>query len=232
MKDPFLEAALREAEAELAEGGIPIGSVLVIDDRIVGRGHNQRVQRGSLPPWEDAPGGRLVVSNHRSMVDILVLLAAFGGHLLSRDDLGRWPVVGALARMAGTLFVDRQSASSGATAVRQMVERLRAGRTLGVFPEGTTWPDDPVRPFHPGAFLAVLRTGGVVQPVGLAYQSPHAVYFQEPFGAHARRLLQAPVTRVAIALGEPLPAEGNARRLASRAEEAVGRLVTVARGML
>ena len=45
--DPFFAAAFREAEAGRDEGGIPIGSVLVIDDRIVGRGHNRRVQKGS-----------------------------------------------------------------------------------------------------------------------------------------------------------------------------------------
>ena len=45
--DPFLAAAIAEAETGLAEGGIPIGSVLVYQDRILGRGHNRRVQRGS-----------------------------------------------------------------------------------------------------------------------------------------------------------------------------------------
>ena len=45
--DPFLDAAIDEARQGLAEGGIPIGSVLVLDGRIVGRGHNRRVQRGS-----------------------------------------------------------------------------------------------------------------------------------------------------------------------------------------
>jgi cytosine deaminase len=45
--DPFLQAAIAEAQAGLAEGGIPIGSVLVIDDVVVGRGHNRRVQQGS-----------------------------------------------------------------------------------------------------------------------------------------------------------------------------------------
>ena len=45
--DPFLQAALDEARLGLAEGGIPIGSVLVLDGRIIGRGHNRRVQRGS-----------------------------------------------------------------------------------------------------------------------------------------------------------------------------------------
>jgi cytosine deaminase len=46
--DPFLQAAIEEARQGLAEGGIPIGSVLVYEDRIIGRGHNQRVQRGSV----------------------------------------------------------------------------------------------------------------------------------------------------------------------------------------
>lgn len=45
--DEFLQVAIDEARQGLAEGGIPIGSVLVIDGRIVGRGHNQRMQRGS-----------------------------------------------------------------------------------------------------------------------------------------------------------------------------------------
>ena len=45
--DEFMAAALEEARQGLAEGGIPIGSVLVLDGKIVGRGHNQRVQRGS-----------------------------------------------------------------------------------------------------------------------------------------------------------------------------------------
>lgn len=45
--DPFLEAAITEAEQGLAEGGIPIGSVLVVDGEVVGRGHNRRVQKRS-----------------------------------------------------------------------------------------------------------------------------------------------------------------------------------------
>ncbi len=48
MTDPFMQAAIAEAEAGLREGGIPIGSVLVQGDRILGRGHNRRVQKGSV----------------------------------------------------------------------------------------------------------------------------------------------------------------------------------------
>lgn len=48
MAAPFLQEAIAEARAGLAEGGIPIGSVLVVDGEVVGRGHNRRVQRGSV----------------------------------------------------------------------------------------------------------------------------------------------------------------------------------------
>ncbi|MBA3480525.1 MAG: nucleoside deaminase [Pirellulales bacterium] len=70
--DPFLQAAIDEAKAGFAEGGIPIGSVLVIDGRIIGRGHNRRVQRGSailhaeMDCLENA--GRLKASDYRRSV--------------------------------------------------------------------------------------------------------------------------------------------------------------------
>ena len=67
--DKFMHAALAEAQQGLAEGGIPIGSVLVIDGQIVGRGHNRRVQRGSailhaeMDALENA--GRLKASDYQ-----------------------------------------------------------------------------------------------------------------------------------------------------------------------
>jgi cytosine deaminase len=71
-KDPFLQAAIEEARKGLAEGGIPIGSVLVIDEQIVGRGHNRRVQQGSaiLHAEMDAVenAGRLRAGEYRRAV--------------------------------------------------------------------------------------------------------------------------------------------------------------------
>lgn len=70
--DIFLQAAIKEARKGLAEGGIPIGSVLVIDGQIVGRGHNRRVQKGSaiLHAEMDAieNAGRLKASDYRRAV--------------------------------------------------------------------------------------------------------------------------------------------------------------------
>src|SRR5262249_9078778 len=71
-RDPLMQAASDEARRGLAEGGIPIGSVLAIDGRVVGRGHNRRVQRGSailhaeMDAFENA--GRLQAGEYRRAV--------------------------------------------------------------------------------------------------------------------------------------------------------------------
>lgn len=69
MGDPFLSAAIDEAREGLNEGGIPIGAVLVIDGKIVGRGHNRRVQRGSAVLHAEMDclesAGRLRASDYR-----------------------------------------------------------------------------------------------------------------------------------------------------------------------
>ena len=70
--DEFMKAAIDEAKKGLSEGGIPIGSVLVIDGKIVGRGHNQRMQKGSsvlhaeMDCLENA--GRLTAKDYRNSV--------------------------------------------------------------------------------------------------------------------------------------------------------------------
>jgi len=70
--DPFLQAAIDEARKGLAAGGIPIGSVLVCDGKIIGRGHNQRVQQGSVIHHAEMNclenAGRLKASTYRRCV--------------------------------------------------------------------------------------------------------------------------------------------------------------------
>jgi 1-acyl-sn-glycerol-3-phosphate acyltransferase len=182
-----------------------------------------------------APGGRLVVSNHRSSADILLLLSTFGGAMVSRADVAGWPLIGAAARTAGTVFVDRSDAFSGASAVRSIRARLVARSTVVVFPEGGTFPGDEVRPFRPGAFVASLRAGAEIVPVGLAYATgSEAAYGDETFGAHLARLAAADPSRVAVCVGAPILA-GESDRAADvrdRCHARVVDLVARARGIV
>jgi 1-acyl-sn-glycerol-3-phosphate acyltransferase len=177
-------------------------------------------------------GGRLVVSNHRSALDVGILLHRFGGHMVSRADLARWPLVGAAARSVGTVFVDRSSRMSGASTIRQVRDLLASGETILVFPEGTTFEGDVVRPFQPGAFIGALKTGATVVPVGIAYRTGSgAAFVGESFTAHLARMAGSEPTRVVVRTGAPIEVAEGARAadLALAAHDAVQALVTLAR---
>ena len=74
-----------------------------------------------------------------------------------------------------------------------MCERGRArARGVMVYPEGTTFAGDEVRPFRAGAFLAAQRTGAEIVPVGIAYGGQSASFVDEPFAAHYRRMSASP----------------------------------------
>ncbi|HEY8074539.1 MAG TPA: lysophospholipid acyltransferase family protein [Labilithrix sp.] len=179
--------------------------------------------------------GRLVVSNHRSAIDIGVMLATFGGTMVSRADLAGWPVVGAAARAVGTVFVDRASAKSGAATIRVIQKHLEQGKTIALFPEGTTFDGDEVRPFHGGAFVAAARAEAEILPVGVAYpKGSGAAFVDQTFPQHLARVAAGGRTRMAVAVGTPFVASKDvrAKTLTDRAHDEVSELVRRARARL
>jgi 1-acyl-sn-glycerol-3-phosphate acyltransferase len=187
--------------------------------------------RVTLTPESVIPeqrGPRLVVANHRSPFDIGVLLALFGGHALSRADLANWPVLGLAARRAGTIFVDRDQAGSGASAIRAIRKRLMEGASILVFPEGGTFAGDEVRPFRGGAFSALRGLDVEIVPVGLAYD-PGSEFVDESFVEHVLRVSRRQETRCVVHLGTPRIARGRAQELAEELREEVQVLVGRAR---
>ena len=183
---------------------------------------------GALPPKR---GPRLIVANHRAALDIGVLMTRFGGVFLSRADLERWPIIGTLARQGETIFVDRADRNSGARAIRAIRRRLGEGHTVIVFPEGTTYRGDEVRPFLAGAFAAARGLDVEVVPVGLAYP-PGTEYVDTDFVSHVRGVAARPQTPVCVQIGAPFAMEGRAGEVAAEAREAVQALVEKARARL
>jgi len=160
---------------------------------------------GTIPePTQGRGRGRLIVTNHRSAIDIGVVLALFGGTMVSRADLATWPVVGAAARAVGTVFVDRANAKSGAATIRAIQKHLEEGQTINLFPEGTTFDGDDVRPFHGGAFVSAVRAESEVLPVGIAYpRGSGAAFIDESFPEHLARMAKSSPTRMVVSIGEP-----------------------------
>jgi len=173
----------------------------------------------------------LLVCNHRSPIDIIVILERFGGAFLSRHDVERWPLVGRAANLAQTLFVERGSHSSRLSALLALTRRLSEGGVVSVFPEGTTFAGDEVHAFQRGAFSAAHRAGAMIVPIGLAY--PVGTEFVgESFPTYFKRIGERPSMDVGLAVGSAFAAQAQAKTLALMCRERVQRLVQEARTRL
>jgi 1-acyl-sn-glycerol-3-phosphate acyltransferase len=119
------------------------------------------------------PGGVLIVANHVSWLDITTLHAvAPQVRFVSKAAVAHWPLLGALARVGRTLFIEREKKRDALRVVHEVAAALKAGDVVGVFPEGTTGPGDVVLPFHANLLQAAIATGVPVQPVMIRYSEP------------------------------------------------------------
>jgi 1-acyl-sn-glycerol-3-phosphate acyltransferase len=193
------------------------------------------VDQRHLYPSCAGPGhvGRVFVMNHRSGIDIPIVFTVAEAHAISRHDLATWPLFGWSARRAGTLFVDRGSRRSGATVLQEIDRALKVGEGVIMFPEGTSYPGDEVRPFRPGAFNAARRAGAEVVPLGVAYGDNRAYYYQESFLSHLKRVASLRKLRVAVEVGQPLATKGlSPIEVIALARQQVQELVDQARARL
>lgn len=114
-------------------------------------------------------GPVLLVSNHISWLDIVVMHAARHCRFVSKDEVRRWPLISTLANSAGTLYLSRESRRDALRVVHQMADCLRRGEVLAVFPEGTTGDGTHLLPFHANLLQAALVVDAPVQPVALQF---------------------------------------------------------------
>ncbi|NJC70901.1 1-acyl-sn-glycerol-3-phosphate acyltransferase [Planosporangium thailandense] len=113
--------------------------------------------------------GALIVANHVSWLDVLVLLAHTPARLLAKREVRSWPVIGPLAAATGTVFVDRRRPRALPGTVAAVADALRAGDVVAVFPEGTTWCGRTGGHFRPAVFQAAVDAGAPVVPVALRF---------------------------------------------------------------
>ncbi|MFI6182622.1 lysophospholipid acyltransferase family protein [Nonomuraea sp. NPDC051191] len=167
--------------------------------------------------------GALVVANHVSWLDPLVIAAALPSRPLAKREIAAWPVVRTLAAGSGALFIDRERLSALPSAVAAVAGALRAGDTVVAFPEGTTWCGQGMGDFRPAVFQAAVDAGAVVRPATLRYRegdrpSTRACYVGED--SLLASVLRVTATRrlaVEVRLLAPLSAAPSARRPRARA---------------
>ncbi|TXI64564.1 MAG: 1-acyl-sn-glycerol-3-phosphate acyltransferase [Limnohabitans sp.] len=114
-------------------------------------------------------GPALIVANHISWLDILVIHAARYCRFVSKSDIRDWPLVGALATGSGTLYIERASRKDALRMVRDMAEAMKDGDVLAVFPEGTTSDGRELLPFHANLIQSAIAADAPVQPMSLKF---------------------------------------------------------------
>lgn len=128
-----------------------------------------------LPVGEPVAGGVLICANHTSWLDIIVLGALRPASFIAKREVEGWPFFGLIARLGRTIFVDRDNRRALIAPQAEMRQRLAAGDTLILFPEGTSSDGNRVLAFRSallGAADADVDGNPVpVQPVTIAYRN-------------------------------------------------------------
>lgn len=226
--------------------GLALASFVTLLERLPGRDWMPLRQRltcwflarlSAALPFEIRVHGELPsqpmlwVSNHVSWVDIPLLGALLPLTFLSKAEVRQWPVAGWLAEKAGTLFIRRGSGDSRMINA-QLATHLSRGRSLLVFPEGTTTDGQGLRTFHGRLMASAIEAGVPVQPVALRYRRDGQACELAPFigddelVSHLKRLFGNDRGVVEIHL---LPALSSAHRdrnlLAKQAHAAIHSVV-------
>lgn len=186
--------------------------------------HGVELEAGGAMPF----GAALLASNHVSWLDPLVVASILPCVPVSKLDVGAWPVVGALARDLGVVFVSRGDPRSGVRALRAAEAALRRGLPVLNFPEGTTTDGLAVLPFRKGLFGVALAAGVAVVPVAIAYDPPELAWVgADRFVPHWLKLASKRRARARVRFGAPLsPADHScAADLAAAAHRDVSTLL-------
>jgi 1-acyl-sn-glycerol-3-phosphate acyltransferase len=165
-------------------------------------------------------GPMLLVANHISWLDILVLHAARHCRFVSKSDVRHWPLVGTLATGGGTLYIERASPRDAMRVVHCMAQALKDGDILAVFPEATTGDGQTLLPFHSNLIQAAISAGAPVQPVVLRFVDSRtgapsramSYVGDESLLGSLWRTLRARRLRAVVTFGVPQYAMGRDRR--------------------
>ncbi|MFP5329612.1 MAG: lysophospholipid acyltransferase family protein [Alphaproteobacteria bacterium] len=176
----------------------------------------------------------LMICNHVSWLDILVVGGATGCAFVSKHELGH-PFLHWMADQGGTLYVRRDHRKGAPQQAEAIARKLQEAQPLALFPEGTTGPGTDMLPFRSTLFSAVAPAPPrvSVRPVALDYgeSAPELGWHEEPGMDNVLRVLgRTRPIHVTVRLLEPLPPVADRKALANAAREAIAQALTSSRG--
>jgi len=152
--------------------GVPRGSLAAAryERRFMQRVARNLVRDVALTGKEPEGPGTLYISNHISWMDIPVLGGALDTDFIAKSDVKSWPLIGPLSRRSGTLFVAREERHRVHHQADLIGQKLRSGRSLVLFAEGTTSDGLTILPFRSSLFEAATHAQRI-QPLAIGYHA-------------------------------------------------------------
>jgi lyso-ornithine lipid O-acyltransferase len=117
----------------------------------------------------EMPTAGLLVLNHLSYLDVVVIAAQAPVVFVSKSEVANWPLIGRLLKAAGTILADRQRRSSACETSAEMLHALNCGLPVIFFPEGTSSNGTQVLPFKPALLQIALNTHKPITPAAINY---------------------------------------------------------------
>lgn len=155
------------------------------------------------------PAHGLVVANHLSYLDIVILSAAMPCFFVAKTEIDAWPYFGRAARAGGTIFIDRGSRASAEQVADEIAERLKLSIPILFFPEGTS-TDGNMLPFHPRLFEPAIRSGEPVTAASVQYVADDGTperelcwFGDDAFAPHLLKTLKTPGFHARLRFGRP-----------------------------
>ena len=185
-----------------------------------------------VEPMGEPVHGAVIVANHLSYLDILVLASLTPVVFVSKREVRGWPLFGWFAEKAGTRFIDRNRRGDVARIGDELEPLISAGLTVVLFLEGTTTGGGDVLPFRPSLLEPAVRHGWHVVPVALDYAVPSdrsvelevCWWGDMTLAPHLWNFTTLPWVRAQVSWGEPVVATGERKALAEALHESVVRL--------
>ncbi len=165
------------------------------------------------------PQRYILIANHPSAFEDIGIPAIFDVVSLAKTQVQDWPVLGRIAKAAGTLFVDRDNPESRKQVIQAMVEAVNAGQNIALYPEGGCKGRRLFSEFKTGAFEVSMRTGVPILPVFLHYEAQDDFEWQPPYTLpdKIRHMITAVNNRVNYYVHDPLEPKDYADRYAMKA---------------
>jgi 1-acyl-sn-glycerol-3-phosphate acyltransferase len=116
-------------------------------------------------------GGYVIIANHVSYVDGIVLGSMFPIVFVSKREVKRWPIIGQWNTLCGTIFINRERKHLVAALVKEMRQKLKQEANILLFPEGTSSNGERILPFQTAPLAAPLGNRSIIVPVNLVYKS-------------------------------------------------------------